>query len=98
MNTILRTVPLAALLVWWPALFPGLLLGQAASSPSPSPAASEDAILGPPGCPWPEVSGKRLLDHPLGPLAFTAATTWEIVHRLVREHHVPLSFIETDSE
>src|SRR5580692_5631596 len=86
---------LAALL---PPLGPSTVMAQPFNSMHSLVAQAAEAPPGPPGCLWPEISGSRLLDHRLGPISFKAATVWEVVHALIREHHVPLSFIETNPE
>jgi hypothetical protein len=76
----------------WPAPPP-----SSASAILPTPAPSEQP-LGPPSCPWPSQSGQQLLDKPLGgPLTFSRATVADIVTELQEKHHLPLSFIESDS-
>jgi hypothetical protein len=61
-------------------------------------ATAAERLLGPPSCPWPSQSGQRLLEKPLGgPLSFSKATVADIVTELHEKHHLPLSFIESDS-
>ena len=89
----LRNVSVAILLAAAPPGRGGTLVQAptAATAPASPPAA---APLAPLGCAWPELTGTRLLDRRLGPVSFKSATVWEVVHRLIRERHVPLSFIE----
>jgi hypothetical protein len=83
----------AALAMPW-----ALTVGSQSAVPPAASSASDVTPVGSPGCPWPEVSGVRLLDRPLGSLSLVAKTVGEIVHALIFDHHVPLSFIEIDSE
>jgi hypothetical protein len=57
------------------------------SAPEPPP-------LGGPGCPWPALSGQRLLNHQLGGVTFANVQIRDAVKALVRIHGIPLSFIE----
>jgi hypothetical protein len=50
--------------------------------------------LGSAGCPWPELSGQRLLDRPLGGVSFSNASLWQIARDLVHKYGVPISLIE----
>jgi hypothetical protein len=72
-----------------------------ASVASPEPAYSAEAdlpVLGAPECPWPELSGQRLLDRSLGSIAFSNVAVWQIVTELVRKYGVPISLIEAYPE
>jgi hypothetical protein len=78
-----------------PAVQVGAAAREQASLPAAAPAPPQ---LGPPGCPWPAVSGRRLLDRQLGSVSFTHARVYDIVANLAEEHGVPLSFIEASPD
>jgi hypothetical protein len=59
-----------------------------------TPSTSEPAALGGPSCPWPELSGQRLLEHQLGRVIFANVPVRDAVEALVHDYGMPLSFIE----
>jgi hypothetical protein len=62
--------------------------------PTASDVPAEPPKLGSPGCPWPELSGQRLLDHQLGRVEFKNVAVRDLASSLVYAYGVPLSFIE----
>jgi hypothetical protein len=75
-----------------------LLMAAAATPPSRDAVHPEPPALGGPGCPWPELSGERLLDRRLGSISFTNAALWQVWKELVEKRGVPLSLIEDPTE
>ncbi len=57
-------------------------------------ATTEPPALGGPECPWPELSGHRLLGRRLESVTISNATVRDVVGALVDDYGIPLSFIE----
>ena len=75
-----------------------MMLAAPAASRAASGAGAEPPALGAPHCPWPALSGTRLLAHQLGSVSFSNAAVWQVADVLVHQHGVPLSFIEASPE
>ena len=76
------------------AIAAALLSAAPAALSEVAPSASEPPDLGGPSCPWPELSGHRLLEHQLGPISFANVEVRDAVEALVHKYGMPLSFIE----
>jgi hypothetical protein len=75
------------------------LLAGLASTPQPAFGLdTAPPALGSSGCPWPELSGRRLLERPLGRVSFVNSAPWQIAGDLVRKYGVPISLIESSTE
>lgn len=84
---------------WYIGILSALLMTILPAGPKMAYGAdAEPPVLGGAGCPWPELSGRRLLDRSLGSVSFSNAAVWEITEALVHKYGVPLSFIEASPE
>lgn len=61
---------------------------------APSALPAEPPMLGGSRCPWPGLSGSRLLGYQLGSVSFLDASIRSVVEELTQRHGIPLSFIE----
>jgi hypothetical protein len=92
----IRALAAAARTIRWPVAALGTcLLAAAVSAPGPaSRVDTELPALGSSACPWPELSGRRLLDRSLGSVSFVNTGVWKIAGDLVRRYGVPISLVE----
>jgi hypothetical protein len=84
----------------YPGCLAGVVLAVLLAPPAQSILPSEMGLrseVGPPSCPWPEASGPRLLDRKVADVAVTDAPVPVVWSALV-DQHVPISFIESDTE
>jgi hypothetical protein len=97
MNVIRFLASAACAKGWYAVALSTCLLAGPLSAPEPVYSVKTvPPDLGPTGCPWPELSGRRLLDRPLGSISFSNAALWQVARDLVHEYGVPISLIEAD--